>query len=64
MEERRLPGSLTREEPECRFGLLPHLLRALCCVPSEEGLSQEGGRAERILVEREGQCRKVVSMRK
>ena len=63
MEERRLLGSLTREEPECTVGLLPHLSRASSCVPME-ALSQEGGERERISVEREGQCRKVVSMQK
>jgi hypothetical protein len=54
---------LTREEPECTVGLFPAfegvLLRA-----HGRALSQEGGEGERISVEREGQCRKVVSMRK
>jgi hypothetical protein len=42
---------------------LPHPLRATSCVPME-ALSQEGGERARISVEREGQCRKVVSMQK
>jgi hypothetical protein len=54
MEERRLPGSLTREEPECTVGLFPTfegvLLRA-----HRRALSQEGGERERISDEREGQ---------
>ena len=63
MEERRLLGSLTREEPACTVGLFPTpegvLLRA-----HGGALSQEGGERGRISVEREGQCRKVMSMEK
>jgi hypothetical protein len=36
MEQRRLLGSLTREEPECTVGLFPTFLRASSCVPMEE----------------------------
>jgi hypothetical protein len=64
MEERRLPGKFDAGGAGVYGRALPHLFRASSCVPMERALSQEGGERERISVEREGQCRKVVSMQK